>query len=130
MTLPDNASSGDLFSELTTQDTVHFWSFAANGRVTPLPALLVTDTENLRHAPSPPCQDPECPLEDWLTEERHAFLVSTVKALVSTLLKRQAHQLSGGEVDLCLDKHRKRDVLGVTSVYKGWWCGCCVGWCV
>ncbi|ROT75612.1 hypothetical protein C7M84_005839 [Penaeus vannamei] len=59
-----------------------------------LPALLVTDTENLRHAPSPPCQDPECPLEDWLTEERHAFLVSTVKALVSTLLKRQAHQLS------------------------------------
>lgn len=118
MTLPDNASSGDLFSELTTQDTVHFWSFAANGRVTPLPALLVTDTENLRHAPSPPCQDPECPLEDWLTEERHAFLVSTVKALVSTLLKRQAHQLSELETHLRYLEEPRRPQLQDAGAYE------------
>ncbi|XP_047481401.1 uncharacterized protein LOC125033740 isoform X2 [Penaeus chinensis] len=94
MTLPDNTSVSELFSELTTQDTVNFWSFTANGKMTPLPAVLITDTENLRHAPSTPCENVDCPTENWLTAERQDFLVSTVKALTNTLLERQARQLT------------------------------------
>ncbi|XP_063598752.1 uncharacterized protein LOC134775233 isoform X2 [Penaeus indicus] len=94
MTLPDNTSMSELFSELTTQDTVHFWSFTANGKMTPLPAVLITDTENLRHAPTTSCESVDCPTENWLTAERQDFLVSTVKALTDTLLERQARQLT------------------------------------
>ncbi|XP_037775478.1 uncharacterized protein LOC119572435 [Penaeus monodon] len=100
MTLPDNTAISELLSELTTQDTVHFWSFSANGSMTPLPAVLLTDTENLRHAPSNPCENPACPDEPWLTAEREDFLVSTVKALTNTLLERQARQLTGLETHL------------------------------
>ncbi|XP_042890145.1 uncharacterized protein LOC122265059 [Penaeus japonicus] len=100
LTLPNKTTMSELLSELTTQDTIHFWSFTNNGTATPLPAVLVTDTETLRQNPPPPCGSLECPIESWLTEDREDFLVSTVKALTSTLLKRQASRLTDLEIHL------------------------------
>ncbi|XP_042864085.1 uncharacterized protein LOC122248255 [Penaeus japonicus] len=94
MTLPNKTTMSELLSELTTQDTIHFWSFTNNGTATPLPAVLVTDTETLRQNPAP-CGSHMSNRE--LADGRPGrFSHSTVKALTSTLLKRQASRLTGG----------------------------------
>ncbi|XP_042882076.1 uncharacterized protein LOC122259390 [Penaeus japonicus] len=93
MTLPSAINHNQIISELTTQETIHFWAFNPNGTSRPLPALLITDTEKLRAMPPNPCSGKVCPPKAWLTDEREEFLVATVKGLTNTLLRRQATRL-------------------------------------
>ncbi|XP_063604918.1 uncharacterized protein LOC134780239 [Penaeus indicus] len=93
MTLPTVLQQNHILSELTTQESVEFWSFQVNGTATPLPAILISDTEKLRTMPESPCGSRVCPPKAWLTEEREEFMEATVKGLTSTLLRRQATHL-------------------------------------
>lgn len=93
MTLPTKLHQNQIISELTTQETVEFWSFQVNGTAMPLPAVLISDTEKLRKMPESPCGSKVCPAKAWLTEEREEFLVATVKGLTGTLLRRQTTRL-------------------------------------
>ncbi|XP_037773789.1 uncharacterized protein LOC119569891 [Penaeus monodon] len=93
MTLPTVLHKNNIISELTTQETVEFWAFQVNGTATPLPAVLISDTEKLRSMPESPCGTRVCPPKAWLTEEREEFLVATVEGLTNTLLRRQATRL-------------------------------------
>nr|XP_053639033.1 uncharacterized protein LOC128693379 [Cherax quadricarinatus] len=83
-----------LIKELTKPSTIHFWTFTANNTETPLPAILLTDTQGLRQMPPPPevCVK-GCPAKEWLTQDRVDFMDTTVRALTRTLMSRQGIQL-------------------------------------
>lgn len=94
MTLPEDTNMNQLSNELSAQDSAHFWSFTYNNEPRPLPAILITDTEQLRDNPcSRDCtcsSSNTCPV---LTEEREEFLTATITALTNTLLRRQGERL-------------------------------------
>ncbi|XP_071521772.1 uncharacterized protein [Panulirus ornatus] len=95
----------EVMRELTKPESIHFWSFNYNHTSVPLPAVLLTDTQELRVRPPMPAHcNKECPMKDLVTEDRVDFMDSTVRGLTRTLIRRQLHRYpdvpGGGELTL------------------------------
>lgn len=99
MTLPKSLPTNKLLASFTHQESIHFWTFTdptKNDSIPlPLPAVLLTDTEELRRIPMMEGCDKGCPGRMIFTDERKQFLESTTIGLLRTLLARQAKPFVG-----------------------------------
>lgn len=82
-----NRSHSLLPPSLPTRQAAHFWDSTRRGRAAPLPAVLLTDTEEYRQWP------PDTPGPSYrLTGEQRAFLHTTVTSLAHFLVWRDPQQ--------------------------------------
>ncbi|CAL4171759.1 unnamed protein product, partial [Meganyctiphanes norvegica] len=87
---------GAVLEYLNHQAHYNFWTFKDNeNKAVPLPALLLTDTENERSLPdTEACNGKLCnELKEYMDDDRREFVEATINGVVSTLLQRQSHRI-------------------------------------